>query len=89
MKTNPLGERKKFWEQFLEKYSQIAVDGVVGSREDGGVVDQEETEDDGVVEDETNEEEINDDEAVNLDWIDANKGTVEEFVVVNETRDEL
>ncbi|KAM3960291.1 esterase E4 [Aphomia sociella] len=31
MKQNPLGEREKFWNQFLEKYSQMALDGLVQS----------------------------------------------------------
>ncbi|KAF9819060.1 hypothetical protein SFRURICE_000725 [Spodoptera frugiperda] len=42
MKTNPLGERKKFWEDFLEKYSQMAVDGVIGSEETVEVEEPEE-----------------------------------------------
>lgn len=29
MKVNPLGDREKFWDRTLEKYSQAAVDGVV------------------------------------------------------------
>ncbi|XP_030026302.2 esterase E4 [Manduca sexta] len=29
MKTNPIGDRVAFWDQFLEKYSQMVVDGVV------------------------------------------------------------
>ncbi|XP_041985046.1 uncharacterized protein LOC121737433 [Aricia agestis] len=31
MDTNPLGEREKFWDEFLMKYSQKSVDGIVGS----------------------------------------------------------
>ncbi|XP_059059023.1 esterase E4-like [Achroia grisella] len=31
MKQNPLGEREQFWDQFLAKYSQMAVDGLVQS----------------------------------------------------------
>ncbi|XP_075981093.1 venom carboxylesterase-6-like [Anticarsia gemmatalis] len=33
MKSNPLGERRKFWQDFLEKYSQEAIDGVVKGEE--------------------------------------------------------
>lgn len=33
MDTNPLGDRKKFWDEFLEKYSKQAIDGVVGEAE--------------------------------------------------------
>ncbi|XP_026491214.2 esterase E4-like [Vanessa tameamea] len=29
MKENPLGEREKFWDNFLAKYSELAIDGVV------------------------------------------------------------
>ncbi|XP_050352553.1 esterase E4-like [Nymphalis io] len=29
MKVNPLGDREKFWDNFLEKYSKLAVDGLV------------------------------------------------------------
>nr|ADF43486.1 carboxyl/choline esterase CCE021b [Helicoverpa armigera] len=29
MKTNPFGERKKFWNDFLDKYSKMAVDGFI------------------------------------------------------------
>ncbi|XP_047536540.1 esterase E4-like [Vanessa atalanta] len=29
MKVNPLGEREKFWDNFLAKYSELAIDGVV------------------------------------------------------------
>lgn len=30
MSVNPLEERGKFWDQFLKKYAEMAVDGVVG-----------------------------------------------------------
>ncbi|XP_049876599.1 esterase E4-like [Pectinophora gossypiella] len=29
MKTNPLGKRANFWDEFLDKYSKITIDGVV------------------------------------------------------------
>lgn len=29
MSVNPLGERSKFWDDFLNKHSQLAIDGVV------------------------------------------------------------
>lgn len=33
MRTNPLGERDRFWDEFLEKYEKMAVDGVVTDRD--------------------------------------------------------
>lgn len=29
MKSNPLGERREFWDNFLAKYAEMVVDGVV------------------------------------------------------------
>lgn len=29
MKNNPLGERREFWDNFLAKYAEMVVDGVV------------------------------------------------------------
>ncbi|KAJ8717743.1 hypothetical protein PYW07_005673 [Mythimna separata] len=89
MKTNPLGERKKFWEEFLEKYSKMAIDGVVGEEgnEVNGAVDDETKEidlakdDDGVVEDEASkEEEVYVFEASG-DWFDENEDNDEEEVL--------
>ncbi|OWR52719.1 carboxyl/choline esterase CCE021b [Danaus plexippus plexippus] len=33
IKTNPLGEREKFWDRFIAKYSSLAVDGLVLKKE--------------------------------------------------------
>lgn len=33
MKTNPLGERAEFWDNFLMKYAEFVVDGVVKGKE--------------------------------------------------------